>query len=69
MNRRTFIQLGLGASLANSFAGEVRKPMRILLRSPWQTVNIGESRIGLEGCMSRGLRIRLSHFESFLYIH
>lgn len=42
MNRRTFIHTALTAALANSLRGADKRPPRILLRSSWQTVNIGD---------------------------
>ena len=41
MNRRHFLRTSLAASLATSLRADGRKP-RILLRSSWQTVNIGD---------------------------
>ena len=43
MNRRHFLQTTLGAALATSLrAAELKRPPRILLRSSWQVVNIGD---------------------------
>ncbi len=42
MKRRNFIITGLAAGLSTSLHAEVKKPKRILLRSSWQTVNIGD---------------------------
>lgn len=43
MNRRTFLASSLAAVVSASFAGSAEKPRRrILLRSSWQTVNIGD---------------------------
>ena len=43
MNRRTFITSALAAGFAAAFSRAAgRKPLRILLRSSWQTVNIGD---------------------------
>lgn len=42
MNRRSFLQTALAASLATVVFGQNKKPTRILLRSSWQTVNIGD---------------------------
>jgi len=42
MNRRTFLHTALAASLATVLRAQGRKPTRILLRSSWQTVNIGD---------------------------
>ena len=42
MNRRTFLAASLFSVGANGFSSDNRKPFRILLRSSWQTVNIGD---------------------------
>jgi polysaccharide pyruvyl transferase WcaK-like protein len=42
MNRRTFLQAALAATMAGVVRGEERRAPRILLRSSWQTVNIGD---------------------------
>ena len=42
MNRRHFLQTSLAAALATSLHAEDKRPRRILLRSSWQTVNIGD---------------------------
>lgn len=42
MKRRTFIATSLAAALPASLPGQDKRPMRILLRSSWQTVNIGD---------------------------
>lgn len=42
MKRRTFIASSLAAALPVSLPGQDKRPMRILLRSSWQTVNIGD---------------------------
>lgn len=42
MKRRTFIQTTLATSLATALRAQEGKPIRILLRSSWQTVNIGD---------------------------
>lgn len=42
MNRRTFLQTTLLAALASSVRAADRRPPRIVLRSSWQTVNIGD---------------------------
>ncbi len=46
MDRRTFLQqsaaVAAAVSSARSFAAEQNRPPRILLRSSWQTVNIGD---------------------------
>ncbi|MBI3881337.1 MAG: polysaccharide pyruvyl transferase family protein [Verrucomicrobia bacterium] len=43
MNRRAFLQTTLAATLANSIRGAAgKRAPRILLRSSWQTVNIGD---------------------------
>ena len=41
MNRRTFLAAALACSVSQTHAREARPP-RILLRSSWQTVNIGD---------------------------
>ncbi|MES2571568.1 MAG: polysaccharide pyruvyl transferase family protein, partial [Verrucomicrobiota bacterium] len=42
MNRRRFIQTTFAAGLATPLRAREKKPTRILLRSSWQTVNIGD---------------------------
>ncbi len=42
MNRRHFLQTTLAAALATSLRAEDKRPRRLLLRSSWQTVNIGD---------------------------
>jgi len=42
MNRRTFLTSTLSAGIATALHAQERKPLRILLRSSWQTVNIGD---------------------------
>ena len=42
MNRRTFLTSTLAASIATALHAQAKKPARILLRSSWQTVNIGD---------------------------
>src|SRR6188508_3836238 len=42
MNRRTFLASSLAASLAATLRAADGKPKKILLRSSWQTVNIGD---------------------------
>src|SRR5436309_3416385 len=42
MNRRTFLTVSLATLAAAPFARPADKPRRILLRSSWQTVNIGD---------------------------
>ena len=42
MNRRAFLAGSLGAGLASRFARAAGNPRRLLLRSSWQTVNIGD---------------------------
>ncbi len=43
MQRRTFLQASLLASLTSALSGQPREqPRRIVLRSSWQTVNIGD---------------------------
>ena len=42
MNRRAFLQTTLGAALAVSVTAAERRAPRILLRSSWQVVNIGD---------------------------
>lgn len=42
MKRRTFIATGFAAALPAALPGQDKRPMRILLRSSWQTVNIGD---------------------------
>lgn len=42
MNRRTFLQSALIATVGETLSAETRRPFRILLRSSWQTVNIGD---------------------------
>ena len=43
MNRRTFLHTALASALAGSLrAADAQRPSRILLRSSWQTVNIGD---------------------------
>ena len=42
MNRRTFLTTTLAASLSSILHAQDKKPVRILLRSSWQTVNIGD---------------------------
>ncbi len=42
MNRRTFLASTLAASIGAALHAQEKKPLRILLRSSWQTVNIGD---------------------------
>ena len=42
MNRRTFVQATLAAALAPLLRAADKRPPRIVLRSSWQTVNIGD---------------------------
>ncbi|MCU0916296.1 MAG: polysaccharide pyruvyl transferase family protein [Planctomycetes bacterium] len=42
MNRRCLLQAALGATLARSIRAAGQRPPRLLLRSSWQTVNIGD---------------------------
>ena len=42
MNRRHFLHTTLAASLATSVRAAEKRPARLLLRSSWQTVNIGD---------------------------
>ena len=42
MKRSTFHATGLAAGLPASLLAQEKRPMRILLRSSWQTVNIGD---------------------------
>ncbi|MDZ4685837.1 MAG: polysaccharide pyruvyl transferase family protein [Planctomycetaceae bacterium] len=42
MKRRTFLQTAVAAGMAAALPASERKPTRILLRSSWQTVNIGD---------------------------
>ena len=42
MNRRTFLHSTLAASFATAMYAQEKKSTRILLRSSWQTVNIGD---------------------------
>ena len=42
MNRRTFLTSTFAASVATALHAQEKKPLRILLRSSWQTVNIGD---------------------------
>ena len=42
MNRRHFLHTTLAASLATSVRAAEKRPPRLLLRSSWQTVNIGD---------------------------
>ena len=42
MNRRTFLHTTLAASIGTALHAQGKKPTRILLRSSWQTVNIGD---------------------------
>jgi polysaccharide pyruvyl transferase WcaK-like protein len=42
MNRRTFLQSALALSVASLVRADEKRPMQILLRSSWQTVNIGD---------------------------
>lgn len=42
MDRRTFFQSALIATVGARLSAETRRPFRILLRSSWQTVNIGD---------------------------
>jgi polysaccharide pyruvyl transferase WcaK-like protein len=42
MNRRTFLRSALVATLARSAWADPSRPPRIVLRSSWQTVNIGD---------------------------
>jgi polysaccharide pyruvyl transferase WcaK-like protein len=42
MNRRQFIHTSLASSLVSALPAQEGKPQRILLRSSWQTVNIGD---------------------------
>jgi polysaccharide pyruvyl transferase WcaK-like protein len=42
MDRRQFLQITLATAISASLRGESKRPARILLRSGWQTVNIGD---------------------------
>ena len=42
MNRRTFVQTTIAAALAPLLRAADKRPPRIVLRSSWQTVNIGD---------------------------
>lgn len=42
MNRRSFLTSALAAGAATRMAGAAQRPRRILLRSSWQTANIGD---------------------------
>jgi polysaccharide pyruvyl transferase WcaK-like protein len=42
MNRRHFLQTSLAAALVASLRAEDQRPRRLVLRSSWQTVNIGD---------------------------
>ncbi len=42
MNRRQFLHTAVVSSFVNALPAQERKPQRILLRSSWQTVNIGD---------------------------
>lgn len=42
MNRRTFLHTAFAAGLATALHAQGRVSRRILLRSSWQTVNIGD---------------------------
>ena len=42
MNRRHFLQFAFAAALRASIHAAEKRPSRILLRSGWQTVNIGD---------------------------
>ncbi|MEX1117114.1 MAG: polysaccharide pyruvyl transferase family protein [Akkermansiaceae bacterium] len=42
MNRRAFLVTSLATGIATSLHAQEKKPKRILLRSSWQTVNIGD---------------------------
>ena len=42
MNRRTFLASSLAAGIGTALHAQQKKPARILLRSSWQTVNIGD---------------------------
>ena len=42
MNRRAFIPAALAAALAPWLRAADQRPPRIVLRSSWQTVNIGD---------------------------
>lgn len=42
MNRRTFIKTSLAAGIGATLHAQPKPPTRILLRSSWQTVNIGD---------------------------
>lgn len=42
MNRRTFLVTSLATGIATSLHAQGKRPRRILLRSSWQTVNIGD---------------------------
>ncbi len=42
MNRRTFLTSTVAAGIATALHAQGKKPSRILLRSSWQTVNIGD---------------------------
>src|SRR5689334_6052200 len=42
MNRRAFLASAAVSGLSLAFAAEPKKARRILLRSSWQTVNIGD---------------------------
>lgn len=42
MNRRHFLQTTLAAAFGTSLRAEDKRPRRVVLRSSWQTVNIGD---------------------------
>lgn len=42
MDRRTFLQSALAATLASTVRASSNRPPRLLVRSSWQTVNIGD---------------------------
>ena len=42
MHRRTFLHTALAAALAPQLRATNQRPPRIVLRSSWQTVNIGD---------------------------
>lgn len=42
MQRRTFLDIALAVVVTSSLAANEKRPPRILLRSSWQTVNIGD---------------------------
>lgn len=71
MDRRAFLQSALVASAVSSlaaplsWAGEKKKPRRLLLRSSWQTVNIGD--IGHTPGMLRLLEQHLPEVEVTLW--